>query len=841
MLDEGSGVMEKKIPPRQSPSQPKNNGVISEKKSDYVSNKGGRQRNYKQSNNGGRSQELAQTPKPVQKYTQSYGDKRPRPRGYFNDRQSEEVVEANDDIFIADGTNSRKGNANYLLKFSFAPSGENGQYDTGRGSGWRFGRSGYGPRRKTFTTRYSPEQFLQASCQFIVTEGGEYTEQAINPDALVNWDMVEQVRTFSVEPVVCPICLQQLYAGKITKCGHVYCWSCILHHLQEKEIMCRTMECPICPHRIDPEELKSVLCVETSDYKVGDFIELKLMRKSKGSVYVCPKSQWTDREGVPHNIDDGTITQYMKLLSATYDQIQKQIIQKEKDDLDELLQTAEGYETCYIDIAKNSLERRENNLKMKFEVYGLTESEKLRKLTDQSYELVKSELEVEMIAEPAPISADDTEIIVQYADAFEDEKGLPIPNILPVLEFSSEAFPPGHDAQDIQSLTIFEDGANSFPNSPALTLPLKSQQFEISGHLTPEEAADHLELPEGGGGSYTFEKDSIRNKDTYYFYQASSGQHIYLSSLNAQCLTKEYGSLENSPEVIEAQIVAIERIFMNEDVRKRLRYLNHIPLTCEFHVVELKFQQPLVSRETLQHFQPEFDKRRKARMRKKKEEKDRAKQQEVEHKASFGIYPEVQIPLDNLAQFPAHLGNPSSSIISSAVLVAGTRHQSDSESGRADSFSESGSQAGNTNSPRQRNDSTESQTGLVSFAQMLKAGKSVPHSAVWGRAVPQEGHLHISATMPELSSPPGRYTAADDDDGGEYLPAPPIASSWFDDISKAMDAHTSRHQAQEALDVTDASLDTRAGGAAGAGGGRKKKTKKKEKQLLFSTSMARKG
>lgn len=46
-----------------------------------------------------------------------------------------------------------------------------------------------------------------------------------------------------------------------------------------------------------------MICVETKDYKVGDEIEMKLMRKSKGTVYVCPKSEWKDREGVPHNID----------------------------------------------------------------------------------------------------------------------------------------------------------------------------------------------------------------------------------------------------------------------------------------------------------------------------------------------------------------------------------------------------------------------------------------------------------------------------------------------------------------------------------------------------------
>ncbi|CAG5120835.1 unnamed protein product, partial [Candidula unifasciata] len=640
MFDEGSGAMEKKLPSRQSPVQPKNNGVVGEKKSDYISNKNGRQRKYKQTNNGGRSQELSQNTKPVQKYSQSYGDKRPRPRGYYNDRQGEEVVEVAEDLFVADDTSSRKGNANYLLRFSFTPRGDGGHFEHGRNPGGRFGRGGYWTRRRAPTPRYSPEQFLQASCQFVVKEGGGYAEQTINPDALVNWDMVEQVRTFSVEPAVCPICLQAPSAGKITKCGHVYCWACILHHLQEKELM------------------SDVVCVETKDYKVGDEIEMKLMRKSKGSVYVCPKSEWTDREGVPHNVDDGSITQYMKLLSATCDQIQEYIINREKHDLDVLLLDAEEYETSYIHLARDSLQKREEGLKMKIQAHSMTDSEKELKLLDPDCEALKPAPEPEAAVEVNPCDEGAEVTNIAFVVCLGSPCGFrgPIPSIIYADAFEDEAEQSRVPASEQEA----GGASESVFGEAFLPQDLSQSEFSMSGHLTPEEAADHLELPEAGTGLFSQQRNSGRNKDTYYFYQASSGQHIYLNSLNAQCLTREYGNLEHSPEVIRAKIVAIERIFMSEDVRKRLRYLNHIPLTCEFHVVELKFQPPLISRETLQHFQTEFDKRHKARLRKKKEEKERARQQEVEHKASFGIYPEVQIPLDNLTQFPASLGSFSS-------------------------------------------------------------------------------------------------------------------------------------------------------------------------------------
>ena len=47
--------------------------------------------------------------------------------------------------------------------------------------------------------------------------------------------------------------------------------------------------------------VNSVKWMEVPDYKIGDTIDMKLMRKSKGSVYVCPKFEWRERSGVPHN------------------------------------------------------------------------------------------------------------------------------------------------------------------------------------------------------------------------------------------------------------------------------------------------------------------------------------------------------------------------------------------------------------------------------------------------------------------------------------------------------------------------------------------------------------
>lgn len=140
---------------------------------------------------------------------------------------------------------------------------------------------------------------------------------------------------------------------------------------------------------------------------------------------------------------------------------------------------------------------------------------------------------------------------------------------------------------------------------------------------------------------------------------------------------------------------------------------------------------------------------------------------------------------------------------------------------------------------------------------MLKEGKSVPQTSVWGRGPSQlSPTLTSSATMPELRSPTGHYGTIDEDEDAEYLPAPPIAASWFDDISRAMDAHiVERHSKgmfntihilcygyKNRFDFSRRMYNkmyfTEDGPSASSSGGKKKK--KKEKQLLFSTTMARK-
>lgn len=817
MCDESNFTMDKRVPVRQTQYPTRNNG---ERKSDYVANKNGRTKKHRDGSNGGRSQDAPQQmPRPGQKYARGgFSDKRPQPRGCFDSRQSEEVAEPYDlDDFLTSRKSKGNANGNHLLNFLY-PSTSN----ISRGA-----TPFYGSRRKSYgppTPSYKKEQYLQASCQFIVKGGGDYSKQAIDPDALVDWDDVQLVRTFSSEFVCCPICLDVPVAAKITRCGHTYCWGCILHYLHVNNSD-KHATCPVCPEKINSEKLRSVQNVTVPDFKVGDEIEMKLMRKSKGSVFVCPEEEWSGVTERHLNMNHaGTRTKFSKLLLASWQQIKTDVIDVEKEALSRALKDAEPDEVIFLEMAQSLLEKRE--VDFQFDKNCNFDPKEMERELDVKQGLVKKKVStVEAKSEagillPPDVSFDGSKINTVYTDAFDDEER--DQSSVYVSETSDNEQSSEMTVLNLNDVNYEEEKEQSEAEARGDTETIKrlasaqgSPLVNLQDSLSPEEAVDHLELPDVSS-TCPRKPQGNRPKDTYHFYQASGGQHIYMHSLNTQCLTREYGSLENSPKSITATIVAMERIFMTEEMRKRLRYLNHIPLTTEFRVVELKIKPPVVSKETLKHFQPDFDKRRKLRQKKAKEDKIRANKNEVIWQKAHGLYmaPEVHIPLDNTTHFPSHLAS-----------CVGPAERQRKESANSDIFSDTGSGTNNgpgspvSTSPNQV-EKLATSPSFASFAQKLRgtsiSGTSPP---AWPRMSTSLVH---SATMPEMSSHPvSGAQGHDEPDNEEAYNAPSMASAW---LSSLHDLSTG--QEIQALD-----------GHASAGG---KKKKKREKQVLFSTSMARK-
>ncbi|GBE60500.1 ring domain-containing protein [Babesia ovata] len=80
------------------------------------------------------------------------------------------------------------------------------------------------------------------------------------PKLTVDWSMVDLVDLMVDEdnPVTCPICLDEsLIAPRVARCGHAFCWLCILKYLNFNKTADKK-PCPLCQQSLNRVDLKPV-------------------------------------------------------------------------------------------------------------------------------------------------------------------------------------------------------------------------------------------------------------------------------------------------------------------------------------------------------------------------------------------------------------------------------------------------------------------------------------------------------------------------------------------------------------------------------------------------------
>lgn len=69
------------------------------------------------------------------------------------------------------------------------------------------------------------------------------------------------------EKTQCPICMEpapQMTCPRVTKCGHLYCWPCLLHYLAyEREYAWK--KCPLCADPIYKHDIRRVTILNADD------------------------------------------------------------------------------------------------------------------------------------------------------------------------------------------------------------------------------------------------------------------------------------------------------------------------------------------------------------------------------------------------------------------------------------------------------------------------------------------------------------------------------------------------------------------------------------------------
>merc|ERR1719150_2354199 len=253
---------------------------------------------------------------------------------------------------------SKKQNISHLLNFQFEPRSSRKHQEMLL-------------RRRNVSggvkPKYNKEQYLQANCQFVVKASEDYTVHLADPDTPVQWEQIEQVvlKTTSTVPT-CPICLYPPKAAKIARCGHVFCWPCILHYLSLSDHSWR--KCPICYDAIHRPDLKSVVSITWEEFNVHNEIEFRLMRRDRNSLFALPVEQYFPEVNEKHPSINDKLTSYSQLVMASPTQVAKGIIAKERLELEEQYRAEKDEpEACFIEEALQYLSQRESGIDIAYE------------------------------------------------------------------------------------------------------------------------------------------------------------------------------------------------------------------------------------------------------------------------------------------------------------------------------------------------------------------------------------------------------------------------------------------------------------------------------------------
>lgn len=192
-------------------------------------------------------------------------------------------------------TTSRKGQTSitHLMNFSLPPRP---QYhppprSTRRNPTWGLG-SGYHAVDKA--------RYVHANYRFIVNPKHSYHAQATNADVHLDWNCVLQVlASAQTQATSCPICLSMPVAPRMAKCGHIFCFPCLIRYMHSTdeenpvpEKKPRWKKCPICWDTIYISDTRPVRWFTGQEGELpveGGDVVLRLVKRQPGSTLALPR------------------------------------------------------------------------------------------------------------------------------------------------------------------------------------------------------------------------------------------------------------------------------------------------------------------------------------------------------------------------------------------------------------------------------------------------------------------------------------------------------------------------------------------------------------------------
>jgi Zinc finger, C3HC4 type (RING finger) len=410
----------------------------------------------------------------------------------------------------------------------------------------------------------------------------------------------------------CPICLSTPVAPRMAKCGHVFCLPCLIRYMHSSdesnplpEKKARWQKCPICWDSVYISEARPVrwyVGPEGEAPHEGGDVLLRLLSRQAGSTLALPK----DSCEVLAPLEDVPWCHVAEVI-----------------DYARVMKGGEDYMNAEYDAEINELQRQEREDELMFG----DDNTWTRKAVVAVREAIER---VSGIGNPptAPTSP------------VEKRKGrAPIKFEVPD-EGVPEMYSILHAVKSGQS----SSGESGSPfRTPSASEPVSanaSTQFvNLESQPGSENPRPFASLPSRRGSNSAGPSRSPFNTRSsgmphnpqypFYFYQALP--HYYLSPLDIRILRTAFGDFSQFPSTVLPRVEHVSTgHIVDDDLRKRAKYLAHLPYGCEVSFLECDWRD-LVSAEILGKFQQEIERRRRRNREKEtREEKERVRAEKEE-------------------------------------------------------------------------------------------------------------------------------------------------------------------------------------------------------------------
>ena len=423
-------------------------------------------------------------------------------------------------------------------------------------------------------------RYVHANYRFIVRPDREYHAQAVDADVYVGWDAVLQVlASAETQSASCPICLSTPVAPRMAKCGHIFCLPCLIRYMHSTdesspapEKRARWKKCPICEDSIYISETRPVrwfVGQEASMLREGGDVLLKLVMREPGTTLALPRDagdSYGDRDDIPW-YNIAEIMDYARFMKGGEDYM----ISQYNEEIAELEKQSQEDELMFGDDTTWSRKAVTAITTAKDTVRGLgnppdTQNEKKTSQRD-------------------PIK-------------FNEDEAVP------------EMYKHYH-------ATI------SVPSISQTHTPDESAINDITGETN---RISIVEQPKALPSTAAASRPQMQ---PYYFYHALP--NFYLSALDIRILRATYNAFSSFPSTVLPRITHISTgHIVDDDLRKRAKYIAHLPYGCEVSFLECDWSG-IVPPHILSQFVADLTRRNKKNHEKEaREERERLRAERLE-------------------------------------------------------------------------------------------------------------------------------------------------------------------------------------------------------------------